>query len=466
MVSPIDYSIDVLSPFQTAMQGWAAGTQDKLARAEEARRQQLFDQQQAAAQQAAIRQQAMNEDLYKFSLMPNKTTADYTNMITRYPTLTEPYQKAWGMQNSDQQQQTLSTASQVYAALGNGSPDVAKTILDEQIKGYENSGMKKEAFNLKNISNLIDKNPQAAQANLGMLMSTVAPDQFKNINDSLNSSTALLSQIAKTEAETGKIQAETQGQTIENRYKPQQIQTGINQTESQTALNYANVQNMADRLNLDRDRLLSDYEYKFAQLNPSNVKLSDGAQKLVNDTMLASVASEQSANRMNNLADQFEQESQAGGLWTKGWVGFKRITGWSNDDQSAMIREYDRLRNSEAIKSLPPGPATDKDIELALRGMPPSNADSTTITSFLRGMAKMGQRDAAYQQMQSEWVNQVGNLGSTKRDVEVLGVKVPSGTTFSGYATKNLNKAIKRQASQAVDRDIATGQRSYFSAVQ
>jgi len=209
MAIDVDYRMDVQSPFQAALQGWAAGTQDKLARAEEARRQQLFDQQQAAAQQAAIQQQVRNEALYNFSQIPNKTAEDYSSIITRFPDLVEPYQKSWNMLNNDIQQQPLSTASQVYAALGNGSPDVAKTILDEQIKGYENSGMKKEAFNLKNISNLIDKNPQAAQANLGMLMSTVAPDQFKNINDSLNSSTALPSQIAKTEAETGKIQAET-----------------------------------------------------------------------------------------------------------------------------------------------------------------------------------------------------------------------------------------------------------------
>ncbi|EPL5830117.1 hypothetical protein PC907_004002, partial [Acinetobacter baumannii] len=138
----------------------------------------------------------------------------------------------------------------------------------------------------------------------------------------------------------------------------------------------------------------------------------------------------------------------------------------SNDDQNAMIREYTRLRNSEAIKSLPPGPATDKDIELALKGLPPETADSTTITSFLRGYAKLNQRDAAYKQMQAEWVNQVGNMGSTKRDVEVLGVKVPAGTTFNGYATKNIGKALKHQANQAVDRQIATGTRSYMSAVQ
>lgn len=209
MVSPIDYTIDVATPFQTAMQGWAMGTQDKFARADEARRQQMFDQQQEAIKQQQLQQQLRNEALYNFSQIPNKTAEDYANIINRFPDLSEPYQKAWGMLNSERQQQTLSTASQIFAALGNNSPEVAKSIANEQIKAYENSGMKKEAFNMRNILNMIDKNPVAAQANLGMLMSSVAPDQFKNINDSLNNSAALPSQIAKTQAETGKIIAET-----------------------------------------------------------------------------------------------------------------------------------------------------------------------------------------------------------------------------------------------------------------
>lgn len=248
--------------------------------------------------------------------------------------------------------------------------------------------------------------------------------------------------------------------------KPQQFQSSIDQTQSQIALNYANIQNMADRLGLDRDKLETETSLKLQELNPTNIKLSDSAQKIINDNMTEAVGLEQSASRMNDLANRFEKENQAGGLFTKGWAGFKRVTGWSNDDQNAMIREYTRLRNSEAIKSLPPGPATDRDIELALKGLPPETADSTTVTSFLRGYAKLNQRDAAYKQMQAEWVNQVGNMGSSKRDVEILGVKVPSGTTFSGYATKNLDKTLKTQAKQSVQRQISTGSRSYLSAVQ
>lgn len=465
MVSPIDYTIDVATPFQTAMQGWSMGTQDKLARADEARRQQMFDQQQEAIKQQQLQQQLRNEALYNFSQIPNKTAEDYANIINRFPDLSEPYQKAWGMLNSERQQQTLSTASQIFAALGNNSPEVAKSIANEQIKAYENSGMKKEAFNMRNILNMIDKNPVAAQANLGMLMSSVAPDQFKNINDSLNNSAALPSQIAKTNAETGKITAETQGQVIENRYKPQQIQTGINQTQSQTALNYATIQDMADKRQLDRDKLETETSLKLQELNPSNIKLSDGAQKLVNDNMIASVASEQAASQQLDLANRIQAAGGGAGRFSSWNEKLKELTG-NQDSLTNLRNEYTRIRNSQAIKMLPPGPATDKDIELAMKGFPPETADSKTIASFLRGMAKMNQRDAAYQQMQAEWVNQVGNLGSAKRDVEILGVKVPAGTTFSGYATKNIGKALKHQANQAVQRQIATGQRSYMSAVQ
>lgn len=209
MVSPIDYTIDVASPFQTAMQGWAMGTQDKLARADEARRQQIFDQQQEAQKQQQIQQQIRNEALYNFSQIPNKTADDYASIITRFPELSEPYQKSWSMLNSDRQQQTLSTASQVFESLRNGAPNVAKDILEEQIKAYENTGMKREASNLKSIYGLIDKNPAVAQANLGMLMASVAPDQFKSITEGRIGLETLPSQIAKTQAETGKIIAET-----------------------------------------------------------------------------------------------------------------------------------------------------------------------------------------------------------------------------------------------------------------
>lgn len=464
-IGPIDYTTDVLNPFQAATQGFNSGLQTvNNINALEAQR---LEQQQRRL--AILQQQVRKEDLYKFSLLPNKTAEDYANIISRYPDLAEPYQKAWGIMDSGQQQQTLSTASQVYAALHSQQPQIAKDILNEQIKAYDNSGKKSESNQLKMVLGLVDKSPDAAASSIGMLMSSVNPDKFKDIlstlGDEQRSNEKQPYELKQIAASTAKTTAETQGQNIENLYKPQQLQGAIDQTGSQIALNYSTINNMAEQRKLDRDKLETEAMLKLQEMDQTKSKLSDSAQKLVNDTMIASVASEQAANQQLDLANRIQS---AGG----GYGAFSRFGEWikgQTGNQSAMTElrnEYTRIRNSQAIKMLPPGPATDKDIEMALKGFPSETADSKTIASFLRGMAKMNQRDAAYQQMQAEWINQVGNMGSTKRDVEVLGVKVPAGTTFNGYATKNIGKAMKTQSNQAVQRQIATGQRSYMSAVQ
>ncbi|WP_202741480.1 hypothetical protein [Acinetobacter sp. 'aerobic (ED)'] len=197
-ISPIDYRLDLVDPINQAMQGYQQGMQVVAAnnaiqaQKEEAER----------LRQAEIQKQVMNEDLYKFSNIPNKTAEDYANIIGRYPTLAEPYQKAWNMMDAERQKQTLGTASQVYAALSNGSNQVAKDIISEEIKGLENSGMKREAFNMQNILKLIDTNPQAAQSSIGMLMSSANPEQFKNVTDSLNSTQMQPYEIEESKSKT------------------------------------------------------------------------------------------------------------------------------------------------------------------------------------------------------------------------------------------------------------------------
>lgn len=465
MVSPIDYTLDVVNPFQAALQGYNQGTiiasnQDALEakRLEEARKQQQF-----------LAQQLQQKDMYEFSLIPNKTYDDFVNFTTRYPQLTEQYKKSWEIMDAGQKQQSLSTAAQVMSAIKTGNPAVAQEILEDQAKAYENSGQKESAFNMRRMKGLISKDPNSIYSSLGLFGTTVSPDEFATMMDKMGTNIRADEMqpydIAESQAKTGLVKAQTQGQTIENTYKPQQLQGSIDQTQSQIAVNYATIENMAERLGLDKDKLATETELKLQELNPSNIKLSDGAQKIVNDTMISSVASEQAANQQLDLANRIES---AGG----GFGAFSRFGEWikgQTGNQSAMTElrnEYTRVRNSQAMKMLPPGPATDKDIELAMKGLPPETADSKTIASFLRGMAKMNQRDAAYQQMQAEWINQVGGMGSTKRDVEVLGVKIPAGTTFQKFATSNMSKALKTQSNQAVQRQVATGQRSYMSVVQ
>ena len=67
---------------------------------------------------------------------------------------------------------------------------------------------------------------------------------------------------------------------------------------------------------------------------------------------------------------------------------WKRLTG--NEDEITLLRtQYDGVRNSMVMDALPPGVASDKDIELAMRGFPESTANPEEIAAFMRGLDKM-----------------------------------------------------------------------------
>ena len=198
----------------------------------------------------------------------------------------------------------------------------------------------------------------------------------------------------------------------------------------------ANIQSQiterAARLGLDRDKLQSEVEMKLTELGAKQGDLGEGAKKLVNDAVIASTAGEASAANMIDLADRFEREGGGyGGL--SGALEFgKKAVGWQGG-MTELRNNYARIRNSAAMRNLPPGPATDKDIEIARQGMPPETADAGHIASFLRGMAKIERMNAQLEDAKAQWIGSVGTLGKPRTDIEIGGVKVPAGTTFNEF---------------------------------
>jgi len=91
------------------------------------------------------------------------------------------------------------------------------------------------------------------------------------------------------------------------------------------------------------------------------------------------------ANRYDEIARQGTYEGRlAGGIseWLKGVLG-------TEDEVSRVRTEYEQLKNSNVIQNLPPGVASDRDIEIAMRGWPSSTAKSSYVAAFLRGTQKM-----------------------------------------------------------------------------
>jgi hypothetical protein len=257
--------------------------------------------------------------------------------------------------------------------------------------------------------------------------------------------------------------AETTIKQIEAQYAPQRAQTEIKKLQADINNAYSQISERAGRLALDKDRLQSEMELKLYELGLKQTELDGDAKKLVNGGVANAIAAQNSAQQMLGLASKLEEIGGGSGAFSTGWEALKKAGGWQSDYTSAR-QEYIRLRNSQAVKSLPPGPATDKDIELALKGFPGENADATQVAQFLRGQAKLSAYEAAYNETQAEWVNQNGSLGRPKRDIEVGGVKVPKGTNFTEFAKANLQKIADTRLGEANAATIQT--RPYWQYAQ
>lgn len=431
-MEPINYNIDVKSPFESALGGFQSGMQ-------------LGNQANALKQQELQRQQQkqMQLDLGALATNPNAGAKDYSAMMVKYPQLSEHFKRSWDVLNAEQQQNKLNHATQVYAALQTGNSEVAIDLLNKQAEALRNSGKVEDAKAAETMARTIEINPDTAKTSSGLMLSALlGPDKFASTFGTLSEQQRAQEQAPATLA-TKEAEARIKG--VEAANAPQKA-----------ALENANARSQIDersqRLGLDRDKLTSDVQMKMYELGQKQNQLTDDAKKIVNDSTIAAVASDQSAGQMLDLANRLEQSGASAGVAAKGTELYKSLTG-NQDAVTALRQEYVRLRSTQTMKLLPPGPASDKDIQLALKGFPDETTDPQTMAKFIRGMAKLQQYDATLNSAKAEWVNSVGHLGKPKNDIEIEGVKVPAGSTFTDFSRQFMKQKTEvRQAEQAVQQ--------------
>lgn len=443
-MDPINYIRDVQNPFNSVATGMMQGLQ--LGGAIQA--------QQEKQRQIELQKQ-MQLDLGALAANKNPTAQDFAQITTKYPQLAEHFKNTWSMLNADQQQTKLGQASQVYAALNAGKPDIARQLLQEQVAAFRNSGMEQDAKTTETLAKLVELSPETAKTSTGLLLSSVlGPD--KDFATTFSTLAKLPSEVRQGEATATKTELEArntpQRLDLENRYKGAEIRNLDSQIGERAA-----------RLGLDRDKLQSDVEMKLYELGQKGTQLDDGARKIINESAVASVTADQSAGQMLDLAERLEKQGGGYGAFSTASEWLKQATG-NQDALTQMRQEYVRLRNNQALKMLPPGPASDRDIQLALKGFPPDTADSATMSSFLRGMAKLNQLSAVTENAKSEWVNAVGHLGKPKTDIVIDGVNIPAGTTFTDFARSYMGAKAEQRGTQQGQQQVQN--RSYMRWAQ
>jgi len=442
MVQPINYDINVQTPFEAALGGFKIGATIADIQAQR----QLQEQELARKTQLQTQVQALIQN-------PNPSARDFTNLAMLLPKAEADSMRAnWDTLSKDRQENELRFGGQVMSAFSSNQPQIGIQLLKERATAERNAGREQQAKAYETWAQMAEVSSGGAQKTIGIMLAGV-PGGDKVLTSSIQALKAP-AEVRAGEAGATKEELITANTPTRLALENTQSAANIRNLDSQIADRAGRLVLDQNRLKLDRDKLQSDVELKLYELNQKGGQLDASATKIVNDSAVAAVGSEQAAGRMLDLANRLEQQ---GG----GYGGLSGVNAWlrnatGNQDAWTQTRqEYVRLRNTQAIKSLPPGPATDKDIMLAMKGFPPENADAATIASFLRGMAKMSQYEAVSESAKSEWVNSVGSLGRSTRDIEIGGVQVPKGTTYVDFARQFMDQRAQDLAAAQAGRAVS-----------
>ena len=135
-----------------------------------------------------------------------------------------------------------------------------------------------------------------------------------------------------------------------------------------------------------------------------STKLSAGLEQELLNSQDKVVLAQRNANEYTVLADDFERLNLEGGVTSSFSETLKGILG-TQDDVTEFRRRFNKVRLSEGLKNLPPGPATDRDVQEAFKGVPKDNASAEQVASFLRGAARLARFEAGFNQFKADFIS-------------------------------------------------------------
>ena len=179
------------------------------------------------------------------------------------------------------------------------------------------------------------------------------------------------------------------------------------QAEPMTPAQKAADDRARERLEFDKEKLNFEKE-KAAK--PNQKPMSVFTERALNDAQSAAYDAFSSSESITSLADSYAQNKGelGGGLFGSAQEAFKEFAG-GEDEISSLKKQYARIKNSLVIKSLPQGPATDRDIAIFSKGFPGENANPEYIESFLRGMAKSQYITGRFNEFKAQHISDKGN---------------------------------------------------------
>lgn len=220
-MGPINYSTDVQTPFQAALQGYAGGS---------AIRDDQFKQQQQ--QQALELQKQQQADLTGLFNNPNASARDYAALTLKYPSLREQLKQGWDMESGERQKANLEFSTRTYAALSSGRPDVAEKLFRDRAAAMRSSGAPEQDIKANETwAELIKTSPEQARHIGGLMLSSVMGDKFGETFGKLGqegrANAEAPADLAKKTADAAKAGSEATKSAVDAKYAEQQAVTDL-----------------------------------------------------------------------------------------------------------------------------------------------------------------------------------------------------------------------------------------------
>ncbi|EJC7993107.1 phage DNA ejection protein [Escherichia coli] len=344
------------------------------------------------------------------------------DLMTKYPGQLEKIQS--GMKWADEDQRNSIGTLAAGARLASSSPEAMQSWLQNNAKELTRVGV-----DPNNVAQMYQQNPSGFGEFVDHLgMAALGPIDYFNVQD----------KMAGREIDRGRL-----AETIRSNQAGEALQARGQNLSYQSAMTGHNI--AAQRLALDQQEFgfkMQQAQEKAQQLISEAPKLSVNMEKGIETAVNNATASSNSANSMSALAQQFRAEKPTTGLFGNAQNMFAKLTGSDTTLRDLRIRQ-NALVNSQVLKFLPPGPATDKDVEIVRQGAPTDMDNPETVARWLDAMANLERRNAQFNEFKAEWMSANGNPGQSRNGGQILGLDVKKG--------ESLGSAVKRYMSMNTD---------------
>lgn len=341
-------------------------------------------------------------------------------LATQYPDQIESVRKGMGFIDEDQRNSIGTLAA--GARLASSSPEAMQSWLQNNAKELTRVGVDPNS-----VAQMYQQNPSGFGEFVDHLgMAALGPIDYFNVQD----------KMAGREIDRGRL-----AETIRSNQAGEALQARGQNLSYQSAMTGHGL--AAERLALDKQKFgfeVQQAQKKAEELINAAPKLSVNMEKAIEKSAGDAAASRNAADSMTTLADTLEKEKPTPGLFGNAENMFSKLTGQDNYLRDMRIR-FNQLANAQATKLLPPGPASDKDIEFARKGIPSETDNPMVMARWLRGMAKMESNNAKFNEFRSEWMSANGSPGQSDRNRNIMGMDVKKGESLNSAAKRFLSSS-------------------------